>query len=141
MDPTLSAIVPIVVMVIGAFVLSIGLFRNASMRKRHYRHNPRARVVSEGDLHVSGQGALTIEEPLRRSRALLVHSVEAVDVYFNDEPSVPACNPQPHCPDELDWELVERHNHRDRNGGELFLKITWKVNASRHIGWKIYEID
>lgn len=134
-----SAIVPIIVIGLGAIILSIGLLRDAAMRKRHYRHNPRARVISEGDLHVNGQGSLTIEEPLRRSRALLVHSVEAVDVYFNDEPTVPPCNP-PHCPDELDWELVERHSHRDRNG-ELFLKITWKVGASRHIGWKIYEID
>ena len=82
---------------------------------------------------VTGRGHVTIDEPLKRSRALLVHSEEAVLVEFDpNEPPPPPCAGE--APDELKWEAVEvRH--------QLFLRISWRVNTARTIIWKVFEVD
>jgi len=82
---------------------------------------------------VTGHGEVVIDEELKRSRALLVHSEEAVYVGFKeDEHCAPPCAGG--RPDELRWELIERRR-------QLFLKIHWHVNSARTIIWKIYEVD
>jgi hypothetical protein len=101
---------------------------------RHHPHHKRLRVLAHGELDVVGDGEVVIEEPLQRSRALLVHSEEVVSVSFEeDESPCPPCGTDE--PDDLDWEVFERHR-----GRELFLKIRWHVNCARTITWVIYEV-
>jgi len=98
-----------------------------------------------GELLVTDNGELLIEQPLHKSRALLIHSDEAVIVCWNDEPSHPPCVPI--RPDELGWEVFEWNNHKCGTGrrhshhdGELFLLIKWHVNSARSIRWQVFEI-
>jgi len=103
------------------------------MDDRHYPH-PKQRVLGHGNLLVTGHGHVIIEERLRRSRALLVRSIEAVYVAFSaDDPPCPPCSSS--APDELSWETIERHR------GELYLKINWRVSCARTINWKVFEIE
>jgi hypothetical protein len=98
---------------------------------RHPRHD--LRIIDEGELLVTNRGDVVLDVPLRRSRALLVRSEEAVLVEFkrDDEPCPPCAG---EGPDELGWEVVERRR-------DLFLKIWWRVNCARTIVWKIFEVD
>jgi|SRR5579863_1260889 len=99
---------------------------------RHYPHHD-LKVLQEGEMTVTGRGHATLDEPLRRSRALLVRSEEAVLVEFkpDDEPCPPCAG---EAPDELEWEVIEKRR-------QLFLRIKWRVNCARTIIWKIYEVD
>jgi hypothetical protein len=90
-------------------------------------------VVNEGSMLVTGKGHVTLDEPLKRSRALLIGSEDAVLVEFDPtEPPPPPCAGA--APDELKWEAVELRR-------QLFLRITWRVNTARTIIWKIFEVD
>lgn len=100
-----------------------------------HNHHEKHKVLMEGELHVTGDGEVIIEEALRASRALLTHNKEAVQVVFVGEPMCPPC--APFVPDELDWELFERRHH---DVEEIFLKIFWKVSCSRTIVWRVFEI-
>lgn len=101
-------------------------------RDRHHHHHEPV-VIEEGEALVTGEGEIILETPIRRSRAVLIHSEEAVTVYFSpdDDPCPPCAGADP---DELEWEVIERRR-------ELFLKIFWRVNCARTIIWKIYEVD
>jgi hypothetical protein len=102
---------------------------------RHHPHHKQPKIVAKGELLVTGADSVVIEEELRRSRALLVHSEEVVMVRFKeDEPPCPPCNSQE--PDDLDWEVFER-----RHGRELFLRIKWRVLCARTVIWEIYEVE
>jgi hypothetical protein len=98
-----------------------------------YPDHSQERTLLEGEMTVTGTGYVTIDEPLKRSRALLVHSEEAIMVRFKE-----ASSPCPPCadgvPDSVDWEIVERRR-------ELKLKIKWHVACARSICWKIFEVD
>ena len=99
----------------------------------HYPTPRVAKVTSEGELHVTGDGQIVIDEPLKRTRALLIRSVDAIIVEFGtNDPPCPPCAGE--APDEVRWEVIERRR-------ELFLKITWHVNSARTIIWKIFEVD
>lgn len=100
-------------------------------RERKHHHEPR--IIDEGELLVTGSGEVILEQPLRRSRALLIHSEEAVIVYFSpDDDPCPPCAGE--APDELEWMAIERRR-------EIFLKICWRVNCARTIIWKVFEVD
>ena len=102
------------------------------MPRRHH-HEDEPRILQEGELLVTGDGEVTLDEALRRSRALLIHSEEAIFVAFKkDETPCPPCAGGQ--PDELEWEVFERRR-------QLFLKIKWHVNSARTIVWCIYEVD
>ena len=121
------------------------------MQHPHHPHRPHhtPKILLEGELFVTGNGEIVVEEALRMSRALLAHNQEAVSVEFVGDPECPPC--APFVPDELQWELFEserhhhghhHHDHHDNDGiKEIYLKITWNVSCSRTIAWRIYEID
>jgi len=104
------------------------------MDDRRYPRTKLGRVLGRGQMLVTAHGHITIEEPLKRSRALLIKSSEAVTVTFGaNDPPCPPCNRS--APDELTWETVER-----LRGGPLYLKISWRVACARTINWCVYEI-
>ena len=97
-------------------------------------HHPRhhLKVIDEGELLVTARGDVILDVPLKRSRALLVRSEEAVSVAFKPDEHCPPCAGA--APDELGWEVVELRR-------ELFLKIWWRVSSARTIIWKVFEVD
>lgn len=106
-------------------------------RRRHRKSDPHypapvLKVVEEGELLVTGRGEAIVDVPLRRTRALLVKSEEAVQVYFKPDEDCPPCAGE--APDDLDWDVVERER-------QLFLRFCWRVNCARTIIWKIFEVD
>lgn len=97
---------------------------------RHPHHDPK--ILLEGELFVTGNGEIVIEESLPASFS---RNLEAVQVEFVGDPVCPPC--APNVPDELQSEVFERHHCGVE---EIFLKITWKVSGSRTIAWRVFEI-
>lgn len=108
-------------------------------RDRHYPGLHFGRRLNRGELLVTGHGHIVVKEPIRLSRALLVRSKEVVRVEFapRDQSCVP-CNPT--LPDELDWDIVEEHEHKQRHP-IAFLRITWHVHSARTILWEIFDVE
>lgn len=102
------------------------------------------KVLASGELLVTGNGEVVIDEVLPRTRAILVQPELYIFVEFDPNESCP-----PPCAgggeDELDWELFFKqvhpeHRHRGRHGKEeeeLRLKICWHVQTARTIVWRI----
>lgn len=101
------------------------------MRPHHPHHKPK--VLLEGELFVTGNGEIVIEEVLPASFS---RREEAIHVEFVGDPECPPCAPI--VPDQLRGEVFERHHCGVE---EIFLKITWNVSGSRTIVWRVYEID
>ena len=90
------------------------------------------RIFSRGDLLVTGQGEVVVDEVLPRSRALLFQPEEYITVEFDPNEVPPPCTGGGE--DELDWKLFLR---KVRHDDELRLKISWSVNSARTILWQI----
>ena len=112
---------------------ALGLVGCGALLRKLMSHHT---VIAAGELLVTGQGEVVIDEVMPRSPELLRHPYKYITVEF--DPSQP---PPPPCaggdePDELRWELIiVRHHHH--HGEELRLRIEWDVNSSRTILWSV----
>ena len=59
-----------------------------------------------------------------------------VIVNFEDDCVVLPCNPK-HF-DELQWEVLEGHEHCHHHGSDFELLIGWEVSGVREIKWTVY---
>lgn len=98
------------------------------------------KVYAHGELLVTGKNETVIETPLRRSRALFIHSTEAISVEFRDPPPPPPPCSNP-VPDELSWDLYEHDWNKHTHGRDLFLKIRWDVQSPRHVVWRVFDVE
>lgn len=94
-----------------------------------------------GVLLVTGDGEVTIDETLQRSRTLLIRPEDVISVMFDPcDPPLPPCA-DTGDEDACDWEVVIKHKHHDAGTlgrpDELVLKIIWHVTRPRHIIWRI----
>lgn len=90
-----------------------------------------------GELIVTNEGAVIIEEALPHIPELFTHPNKYVKVEFDHHHhshSTPCAGHN--APDELRWNLVIVRNHR-HGGEELRLRINWHVTGVRAIKWSV----
>ena len=135
MDTTLFLLV--------AFAAGLGLVLvlRKLMSKRH--DHPHI-VLAAGELLVTDDGEIVVDEVLPRNQELL----HCPDKFVSVEFAVDDCTPPPCAgdgePEELKWELFfKKHDHaghgrnHEHHEDELKLRITWHVSGARTIKWMV----
>lgn len=108
---------------------------------RHYPQQPSLNVLDQGELVVTGEGQVVIENGgVVPNRALRICSPDGAFVAWKEsEPPCPPCNPN--YPDELSWDVVERvTGGGKKKHTKVFLRIKWRVACTRTITWVIYSV-
>lgn len=91
-----------------------------------------------GELIVTNEGEVLIDEEMPLSPELLRHPHKYVTVEFDPHRHLPPPCSGNDFPDQIRWELIiVRHPTRCRE--ELRLRIEWHVNGARAIKWSVKQ--
>ena len=117
------------------FLTLVGVGTIWLMKKLTKKH---VHVVVEGDMLVTGEGEVVIEDALPQDKKFLHKPEKYVTVEFEDASSPPCAGGSE--PDTLSWELVDECECECDDFDcecEVFLKISWHVNTARTIKWVV----